>query len=131
MASNSTASIPALASSLPSWLFPSQLTPVEYSCKGLPLPNVFDGTMEVIQTPEFWLRCGISGVVATFLYVVWGFMVASRFPRTVSTFTPQHFPLPHACTDARTQEDGHLPPPLDTNPLNPLPPPPPPPPHPG
>ena len=85
MSSNSTTSIPALASSLPAWLFPSQLTPVEYSCKGLPLPNVFDGTMEVIQTPEFWLRCGISGVVATILYVVWGFMVVNRYPRTVST----------------------------------------------
>ena len=39
---------------------------------------------EIIIEPSFWLRVVISGAVGTSLYLFFGWIIASRFPRTVS-----------------------------------------------
>ena len=39
---------------------------------------------EIVVEPSFWLRVVISGIVGTTLYLFFGWIIASRFPRSVS-----------------------------------------------
>ena len=59
-----------------------------YECQGLPAPGVYEGTLEIITDPTFWIAAGISGIVGTAIYLTFGYMIQTMYHRKVRRQVP-------------------------------------------
>jgi hypothetical protein len=81
-----------------------------YECQGLPAPGVYEGTLEIITDPTFWIAAGISGIVGTAIYLTFGYMIQTMYHRKVRRPVPSRLFSPCLCP-LTPPSSPHTPPP--------------------